>query len=316
MRDHLKEIVHSAISKVSMGPDDVVVDIGSNDATLLNNYHSYVRRVGFDPVPKFAKHYKDITFINDYFSAEKYPFKEKAKIITAISMFYDLDDPNAFVKDLAAILHEDGVLVIQQNYVVGMLQQHAFDNIVHEHLEYYSLTSLEHLLRRHGLEVKDVEMNELNGGSFRVYVKHMDNVRKLRLLEQKMNLGSKWPYYLFAMKVKHTCKKLHDFVEKQVKAGKKVYVYGASTRGSTLLQSAKLDHTLIVAAVERNPDKFGKIMASTGIPIISEEQARKDKPDYFLVLPWFFKDEFIEREKEYLSAGGHLIFPLPEFEVV
>lgn len=320
----LKDVVDKAWIKIGvdkMDTQDIVVDIGSNDATLLKNYPPFFKRVGFDLVPKFKKYYDqdNLTFINEPFSykafSKKFPGK-KAKIITAISMFYDLDDPNTFVQDLVRTLDEDGLLVIQQNYIVGMLNQLAFDNIVHEHLEYYSLNSLTRLLNKHGLEIVDAEVNDINGGSFRVYVRHMSTLRKMRIVEQKMKLNTKWAYYLFAMKVNNVRNKLFKFVEQEVANGKSVYVYGASTRGNTLLQFAGLDNKYIKYAVERNPDKFGKKIAALGIPIISEEQARKDKPDYFLVMPWFFKEEFIKREKEYLDAGGHLIFPLPEFHVV
>jgi len=317
----LKSIVEQACKRVDLQEHDIVVDIGANDGTLLSNYQG-VHRVAFEPVKKFAeemlKEKRAELVINDYFGATKYNelFQDRAKVITAISMFYDLDDPNAFVQDLANVLDQDGLLIIQQNYLVGMLKQHAFDNIVHEHLEYYSLTSLEKLLHRHGLEVIDVEINDINGGSFRTYVKHMSNLKKMRYMERKMKLDTQWTYMLFALEVQRIKRKLLTFIKKVVADGKTVYTLGASTRGNTLLQYCELDHTLITAAMERNPEKCGKKIGSLGIPIVSEEEARKKKPDYFLVLPWFFKSEVIIREAEYLKAGGHLIIPLPKFEVI
>lgn len=321
MREHLKGIVKAATKMADVGINDIVVDIGSNDATLLKNYSHLTQRVGFDPVTKFEKFYDEpnLDLINEYFNVEAYTKRfndKKAKVITAISMFYDLEDPNTFVKSLASILDPEGVIVIQQNYLAEMLKQNAFDNICHEHLEFYSLTSMEPLLRRHGLEVVDVEINDLNGGSFRTYIKHMSNVRKLRLLEQKMKLSNPWTYHLFAMRIENIKKKLKNYVVEKTEEGKKVYVYGASTRGNTLLQFCELNGSLITAAVERNPEKFGKKISSLGIPIISEEEAREAKPEYMLVLPWFFSDEFIKREKAYLDGGGTLIFPLPEPYIV
>ena len=320
MRNHLKGIVEEAVKRVDLKPVDIVVDIGSNDATLLKNYPDNVVKVGFDPVEKFGEYYNrpNLQHINNYFSADEYTkhFSKKAKIITAISMFYDLEDPSSFVRDLVSILDPDGILIIQQNYLLGMIQQNAFDNICHEHLEYYSLTSLTRLLNRYGLDVVDAEMNDLNGGSFRVYVKHMNTVKKMRIMEQKMKLNNRSTYLLFAMKVQSLARKINKFIKDVNEKGKSVYIYGASTRGNTLIQACKLDNTLIKAAVERNPEKFGKFYSGTNIPIISEEQARAEKPDYMLVLPWFFKAEFIKRESEYLKKGGHLIFPLPHFEVV
>lgn len=326
MRVHLKGIVDNALSRVQLYEQDVVVDIGSNDATLLKFYPKKLWRMGFDPVKKFGKYYEEenLLQVSHYFEERHYkkvfevvkqPYK-KAKIITAISMFYDLDDPNKFVKEVSNILATDGIFIIQQNYLPSMLQNNAFDNVVHEHLEYYSLYSLERLLQRHYLEVVDAEINDLNGGSFRVYVKHMNTLRKLRMFEQRMGILNDPTYLRFGMQVGQAASKLNAFIKQEVAKGKTIYVYGASTRGNTLLQTAKLDNTLIKAAVERNPDKFGKVIASVNIPIISEEQARKEKPDYFLVLPWFFSQEITLREKDYIMNGGSLIYPLPQLTIV
>jgi len=312
----LKDIVTKAMVKKPLALGDIVIDIGCNDGTLLSYYPNSVYRVGFEPVKKLAEEagqYANVMY-NEFFNS--YSFNKKAKIITAISMFYDLDDPNKFVEDLEYMLDEDGIIVIQQNYVAGMLKQNAIDNVVHEHLEYYSLTSLEHLLNRHGLEVFDVEENGINGGSFRTYVRHMSKIEKMRCHEKDLKLDDPETYLDWSKEVKHEIAKLYKFIKKVNSEGKKVYLYGASTRGNTLIQYARLNNGLIKAAVERNPEKWGKKILSLQIPIISEEQARVDKPDYMLVLPWFFKDEFIKREREYLDGGGHFIFPLPHFEVV
>lgn len=320
IRADLKDVVKNALSRVNPSSDDILVDIGSNDATLLKYYTSLYQRVGFDPVSKFKKYYDEpnLSFVNDYFSyrsfSGRFP-KQKAKVITVISCFYDLDDPNSFVEDLQKTLASDGLLIIQQNYLVGMLKQNAIDNVVHEHLEYYSLTSLTKLLNRHGLDVVDAQVNDINGGSFRVYVRHMDTLKKMRLVEAKMKLHDRWTYYLFGMRVNQARKHLYEFVKKVTDEGKKVYLYGASTRVNTLLQYAGLDNKLLTAAVERNPDKFGKKIASIDLPIISEEQARKEKPDYMLVGPWFFREEICKREEEYVRNGGALLFPLPELYI-
>jgi len=328
MRDHLARIARKAKELALPSPKEIVIDIGCNDGTLLKAYDTeWLVRVGFDPIEKFARDFKGtaITFINDYFNKERYKRhcgERRAKIITAISMFYDLDDPNTFVSDLAEILDDDGIIVIQQNYLVSMLLQNAFDNIVHEHLEYYSLISLEKLLQRHGLMVFDAELNDLNGGSFATYICHKDtrgiSDAVLQMRESEVNLGlqNKHVYEEFANRIKAIKDALRSFIEREVKKGKTVYLYGASTRGNTLLQYCGLDNTLITAAAERNPEKWGRKIASVGIPIISEEQARKDKPDYMLVLPWFFKEEFLQREAEYIKHGGKLLFPLPTVEVV
>lgn len=324
----LKNISQNALKKLNSPKGKFIcIDIGANDGTLLKNYPKGVFKVGIEPIRKLAeecKKHADVV-INDFFSYKA--FKKvldgkKAKIVTAISCFYDIDEPNKFVSDVTKILDENGIFVIQQNYLKSMLELKAFDNIVHEHLEYYSLHSLNSLLKRHNLEVFDVEMNIINGGSFRTYIafKGKREIEKsvINLLEEerKNELHTKKPYKQFAKEIRNNKRKIVDFIKKEVKKGKKVYVYGASTRGNTLLQYFKLNNKLIAKAVERNPEKWGKKIASLGIPIISEDQARSEKPEYMLVLPWFFKTEFLQREKKYLEAGGHFIFPLPEVEII
>lgn len=328
MQKELKEIVDKALNKLEVKIKDIVaVDIGANDGTLLSFYADKVFKVGVEPIKKFAKECRlraDVV-INDFFNYKSYFRKiktRKADIITAISCFYDMEEPNLFLSDVKKILNKEGMLVIQQNYLVGMLKQNAFDNIVHEHLEYYSLLSLENLLKRHNLEVFDVEESDINGGSFRTYISNkgerriLNSVINMRAKEGKINLKSKKVYLDFAKRVEDNKNKLFKLISKLVTKNKKIFVYGASTRGNTLLQYYGLGKRLIKAAVERNPEKWGKKIASVGIPIISEEQARKEKPDYMLVLPWFFKKEFLQREKAYLKAGGHFIFPLSKLEVI
>ncbi|MEK6880162.1 MAG: methyltransferase C-terminal domain-containing protein [Nanoarchaeota archaeon] len=233
-----------------------------------------------------------------------------------------MNELDTFVNDIVKVLDKDGILVIQQNYLVGMLIKNALDNIVHEHLTYFSLLSLEPLLKRHGLEIFDVKLTDVNGGSFRTLIcykgkrKIDSSVKDLRNTEILMNLNNKQTYIAWGKKVLGIIKDLHDFIEEEVQKGKKVYLLAASTRGNSLLQAAHLDSSLIMGASERNPDKWGKKIASVNILIVSEEEARKAKPDYFLILPWFFAKEIIAREKDYLMKGGKLILPLPELKII
>ncbi len=305
----------------------IVVDIGANDGTLIKQYPKTLYRVAVEPIKKLAKMAKAHAnlVINDFFDVKTFTKamgKKKADIITVISCFYDMPNPNAFVADLKEIVHEDGIIVIQQNYLKSMLSLNAFDNIVHEHLEYYSMHSMTSLLSRHGLEIFHVEQSIINGGSFRTYIartgqrKRTPAVSALMRQEKALKLHTKAPYLAFAKRVKANKAKLRAVIQKAVKKGEQVYVYGASTRGNTLLQYFGLTNKLLTAAVERNEEKWGTMIASLGIPIISEAQARKEKPAYMLVLPWFFKDEFVKREQAYLKSGGKLIFPLPSFKVV
>jgi len=335
MTDELIGIARKVESLVNFQEGDYVIDIGANDGTLFRGFsRTNLRLVGFEPARNLLKYSEQeaTKIIVDFFNYEAW-YKEfenaKARAITAIAMFYDLDNPNKFVSDIVKCLHDDGIFIIQMSYLPSMLSQNAFDNICHEHLEYYSLLSLENLLKRHNLEVFDVELNDVNGGSFRIYIKHTgkgetiripegaeERVRKLRESEFDLKLNNRKPYDEFVVRVKKETEKLKKFIKEETTKGKKIYAYGASTKGNTLLQYCALDNSLITAAVERNPDKWGKRTVGTGIPIISEEQARRDQPDYFLILPWHFLKEFREREHEYLENGGKFIVPLPHFSII
>lgn len=334
MRDALADITAKAESLVKLSPGDIVLDIGSNDSTLLRSYNTKdLILAGFEPATNLMEEARIDTskIINDFFNYDSFKKEfgdKKAKIITAIAMFYDLEDPNKFVSDVARCLDKEGVFIIQQNYLCSMLKQNAFDNISHEHLEYYSLMSLNNLLKRHNLEIFDVELNDINGGSFRTYIKYKGSgtiggfsgagsrLADLEAYEDTLELQNRKIYDKFAARINETKERLTTFIKEETKKGKKVYVYGASTRGNTLLQYFNLDYTLLKAAAERNPAKWGKKTIGTWIPIISEDQARLEKPDYFLILPWAFLKEFKEREKGFLKSGGKFIVPLPNFEII
>ena len=333
MKVALADITSSIEAILPLKEGDMVLDIGCNDGTLLRSYSKKgIKLVGIDPAKNLPQYSSVGTtkIINDYFSAravqQNFP-GAKARVVTAIAMFYDLDDPNSFVSGVAGILSQDGIFVIQMSYLPLMLETNAFDNICHEHLEYYSLTSLRNLLARHGLEIFDMTLNDVNGGSFRVYCRFKGGavqqkvVARQRLAdferkEHEMGLSGRKPYEEFSARVQSIKEQTVAFIKKERAAGKKIFAYGASTKGNTLLQTFGLDHTAIEAAAERNPDKYGKMTIGTMIPIISEDEARACKPDYFLVLPWHFIGSFVKREKGYLASGGKFIVPLPEFRVI
>ena len=330
MKMALLDIVKNVEELVKLNANNIVVDIGANDGTLLRCYsNKNIQLVGFEPATNLVKDASVGTtkIINDFFNYEKFQEcfgQKKAKIITSIAMFYDLEDPNKFVSDIVKILDRDGIWIIQMNYLATMLENNAFDNIVHEHLEYYSLKSLEYLLEKHNLKIFDVELNQLNGGSIRTYVKHSDcklfpitdRIEKVKKYEEKIGLDNHDVYHQFATRIQTLKEKTYSFIKNEVNSGKKIYIYGASTRGTILLQFYNLDNKLIKAAADRNPIKWGKKIAGIDIPIISEEQARKENPDYFLILPWYFLTEFVQREKEYLNRGGKFIVPLPDFKII
>jgi len=267
--------------------------------------------------------------VNDFFSAG--PFKEryadrKAKVITSIAMFYDLEHPREFVADVASALARDGVWVMELHYLPLMLKLNSFDAIVHEHLEYYSLAVIERLIAQEGLVVVNAEVNDMNGGSIRLFIghhgqlnstpEHAQAVQALRIREFELALDSPAPYEEFRRNVERIGSDLRELCHRVTGEGKTIHVYGASTKGNTILQYVGLDKSVIPYAADRNPDKWGSETIATGIPIISEEDSRAMKPDYYLVLPWHFLDEFVDRERDYLSSGGKFIVPLPEVRIV
>ncbi len=289
MRVALEDIALKAYGIAKPSAGDLVVDIGCNDGTLLRAYKpSKLQLVGFEPATNLvedAKKGTDYVF-NDYFAFDLFRKKfahSKAKIVTSIAMFYDLDDPAGFVIDVSKILDPHGIWVIQQNYLPMMLEQNGFDNIGHEHLTYYSLRTLSLLLAKSDLEIFDVETNDVNGGSFRTYISHKDrfpvNMSVSRLKDYENKLFSRTPsiYKEFEKNVRRVSLQLRRFVAKEVEDGKRVYVYGASTRGNTILQYCKLDHDLIEKATDANPEKWGRTTPGTGIPIVSKDEARRDE---------------------------------------
>jgi SAM-dependent methyltransferase len=341
MCDALADIAHKAARLIHLRGGDTVLDVGCNDGTLLGSYRTPgIYRVGFDPARNLAAYSTKIadTVVSTFFGADAFQAEpelvgRRPRIVTSIAMFYDLEEPNRFVADIKAVMDPEGLWVVQMSYLPLMLTQNAFDNVCHEHLEYYSLASMEALLDRHAMRVIDVELNDVNGGSFRLYIRNRaaneagfadethrtlaaERVAAMRANERALGLESKTAYDDFAFRVDRIKRDVTEFIHRQLAAGKTVYVYGASTKGNTLLQYFGLDHRVITAAIERNPEKWGKVTVGTRIPIISEEEGRKRKPDFFLVLPWHFLQEFQTREQDYLRAGGRFIVPMPYFTLI
>lgn len=330
MTENLKEIVEQAKKMVRLEPNDIVIDIGCNDGTLLKNYQNLnVRAVGFDPAKNMAQFSRKTgaKIIVDFFNEKSFRENfsdEKTKIISSIAMFYDLEDPKIFVSNIAKILAEDGVWILELSYLPSMLSQNTFDTIVHEHLEYYHFGAIEYMLEKFGLKVIDIFLNDVNGGSMRVFIKNKsqpisDNAKnrisKIKESEEKLQLRTDKPYVEFLKKCEQERDKLMTFLKTESNKGKKIFAYGASTKGNTLLQYYGIDNNLIEFVADRNPDKWGRTTIGTNLKIISEEEARKQNPDYFLVLPWHFISEFVEREQDFLKKGGKFIVPLPHFKI-
>jgi hypothetical protein len=330
MVDHLVHKVRQLERAVSLRAGDTVLDIGSNDATLLKAYAlPGLTRIGIDPTgAKFAAHYPaDFKLVPDFYSAQAYwsTAKEPAKIITSIAMFYDLERPIEFAREVASVLADDGIWHFEQSYMPSMLRLNSYDTICHEHLEYYSLQVVEKIVEAAGLKIVDVTMNNVNGGSFAVTAAKRGN-RSLKpnqavidwMLgqEDRMGLETPKPFRDFEERVFRHRDDLTRLIRSLTGDGKKVLGYGASTKGNVVLQFCGLGPDDIPAIAEVNTEKFGHVTPGSHIPIVSEQQAKAMAPDYFLVLPWHFKDGILRREKDFLAAGGKFIFPFPEIEIV
>ncbi len=330
MRSHLNQIANQLVSEVELKDNDTVLDIASNDGTLLKSYENKnINLIGIDPtISQYKEYYKkERTYVSsEFFTKEVFnsisPTKY-AKLISSIAVFYDVPDPNLFIKDIASILDKDGVWVMEQSYLPLLIKDLAFDSICHEHLGYYGFKQIKLAAESANLRVFNVETNNMNGGSLRVFLCHSNstrlsnenNINRIQRLESISKIDNHSTFILFKEKIMSIGDELVNFIEKEKNKGKKIHIYGASTKGNVLLQLFGIGKDLIDAAAERNEWKYGHRTPGTNIPIISEQESRESNPDYYLVLPWHFKDEFIKREKEFIKKGGKLIFPLPKMEI-
>lgn len=329
MVNHLSGKFRELERFVDLKPGDAVLDIGSNDSTGLRSYEtSGLVRTGIDPSgAKFRQYYPDdIRLVPDFFSAAAYKATgaPAPKIVTSIAMFYDLDQPIQFAREIESILAPGGIWHFEQSYMPSMLRMTSYDTVCHEHLEYYSLAVVKHILEAAGMIPVDVKMNGINGGSFAVTAVRRDDSRRgsaavvnwLLEQEERLGLSTPKPYRDFEERVFRHKDDLRRLLERLRNEGRTVLGYGASTKGNVVLQFCGIGPDLLPAIAEVNPDKFGKLTPGTHIPIISEVDAKAMAPDYYLVLPWHFRENIVRREAEFLGRGGRMIFPFPEIEII
>jgi hypothetical protein len=330
MVQHLHRRVAKAIAIAKPVAGDVILDIGSNDGTTLRGYPDKgFTLIGMDPTGrKFARFYPpSVRLVADFFTADRFERElpgKRAKIVTSIAMFYDLEAPLAFMTDIHRILADDGIWVFEQSYMPIMLEQNAYDTICHEHLSYYGLKQIKWITDRAGLKIIDVEVNDVNGGSFCVTVAKDASpypvaatiVDELLAREEADGVSGIETFQSFRERVFAHRDRLSAAVREIIAGGRTIYGYGASTKGNVLLQFCNFGPKEIPAIAEVNEDKFGSFTPRTQIPIRSEAEVRALKPDYLLVLPWHFRASIVRREHDYLASGGRLLFPLPEIEVV
>ena len=304
------------------------MDIASNDATLLKKYkNKKIVKFGIDPtIKKFKSHYpKNYLKYAGFFNRKIFEkiTKKKAMAITSIAVFYDIPEPNKFVNDISKILHRDGVWVLEQSYFPKLFFNNAYDSLCHEHLTYFIFFQINIILKKNGLRVFNIKLNEMNGGSIRFFISHNNsvykenkrNIKKILKIEKKYLFNLKVNLKKFKNNINLSKKKLKNFIKNKIKNKKKIHIYGASTKGNIILQFCGIKKKQINFAADRNNEKWGRETPGSKIPIISEKTSRSKNPDYYLVMPWHFKSEIVKREKTFLKKGGQLIFPLPKLNI-
>mgnify|MGYP006107356505 FL=1 len=330
MNQHLESITKDVEKIIKFKKKDIVLDIASNDGTLLKKYkNKYLVRFGIDPtISKFKLDYPK-TYLKHagFFSKNVFTKKtegKKAKVITSVAVFYDIPEPNIFTENISKILDKDGLWVLEQSYFVSLLKNNAYDSLCHEHLTYFIFSQLETILKKNNLKVFNIILNQMNGGSIRFFICHeksqfkinninIDKIKKVeRIYLKKINNNLK----NFVNTIKKSRVELKKLIKKIISKNKRVHLYGASTKGNIILQFCNISKNIIPYAADRNKDKWNRMTPGSNIPIISEENSRKINPDYYLVMPWHFKKEIIKREKFFLKNGGKLIFPLPKLHIV
>ncbi len=330
MINHLHDIVNRAVKIAAPKPGDAILDIGCNDGTLLGCYEGMgFKRYGVDPSSeRFKSEYpKDISLLVDFFGKKQVDTafgEQKYKIVTSIAMFYDLDDPMSFMREVKDVLATDGIWVTEQAHMGTMLTNLAFDSVCHEHLDYYNLKQIQWMAERCGLKVLDVDLQEVNGTSFCVTFAHSDsslaghpeNVARILEEERRAGFDTLQPYQAFAERVELFRETVRSFFQDAHASGKSIFGYGASTKGNVVLQYCGITKEDMPAIAEKYEWKFGMVTPGSRIPIISETEARARKPDYLFILPWHFREEITARESAYLEDGGALVFALPQFEIV
>ena len=328
MRNHVKYVVNKITKKARLKNKEYVLDIASNDGTLLNFYKNNINTFGVDPlVNKYKKNYKKIKYkVSDFFNYKnisKIDKNIKFKVITALSVFYDLKDPQVFLRDIKKVLHKDGIFNLEFADLKLILKNNMFDTICHEHLEYYSVKVINNLLKSVKLRIFDHSYNNINGGSSSYYICHVEakfktknKIQEIINKETKMKIDSIKTFKNFKKKIDKIKKDLIKILS-EIKSKKKIiHGYGASTKGNVLLQYFNIDHRHIDYISDRNPKKNNCFTPGSNIKIITEAKSRSLKPDYYLVLPWHFKQEILKREKKIRSKGTKFIFPLPKINII
>lgn len=329
MKRILQDVAESGMNLGHLQSNDTILDIGCNDGTLLNFFENGdYNLIGIDPAKNIESKVNSSKFVRvkDFFTAKSFNgvSKDKAKLVFGIAMFYHLSNPIMFCRDMASVLDDDGVVIIQMAYLPAMIKTNMYDNIVHEHVGYYGVNHMKFIFEQAGLEIFDVILNDVYGGSFRVFAKKKGNCRfKLtKRLKETLDDEIKWgiferkTYSEFMNRINKTKDDLRLLLKKIKSEGKRTWIYGASTKGNTIMQFCGIGPDLVEAAADSNPFKFGKYLIGSDIPIFDENELRDKKPEYLLALPYSFVNAFREREKKLVENGTKFIVPLPNVRVL
>lgn len=327
---HFRDLAKENIEQFNLKETDFIYDIGGNDGTQMRQYVDLGIKNSINV--ESAKNIADISIQNgittivDYFNEplvenilDEGKFK-KAKLINASGVFFHLEELHSVIKGIKLLLKDDGVFVVQCMYAGDMIDNLAFDGIYHEHLCYYTLYSLEYLLRQYGLVVFDAYHSDIHSGSIIVKVKK-EECKKYKTSKRYYELKFKDTKYVsedavleFAEKVRNSKGILKKRLKELKNQGKSIYCYGAPAKGNTLLNYMSIDSKIIDKVVEINHLKTGLFTPGTHIPIVSEIEA--DRPDYYLLLSHNFKKEIMEKNKNIIKKGTKFIIPFPELEII
>jgi hypothetical protein len=326
MVKHLRGKYEKISNFLDLKENDIVIDIAGNDGTFLGFFSSELKLVSIDPTSKkFSKYFKEhVNYIADFFSEKT--FREffatsNAKLVTSFSMFYDLEDPCQFAKEVNSILNpEEGIWVLEQSYMPEMLRANSFDTVCHEHLSYYGMRQLKYIMDQAGLKIIDFEFNDVNGGSISLVVANKDSkyeeatqmLNDLLQEELDLKLNTTEPWNDFSFRIEECKIKFWELINECKEDGLKIAALGASTKGNVTIQTWGVTPDDIKVVGEVNPDKDGSFTPGTWIPIKNEDSVIEEY-DVFVILPWHFKNFFINSPK---FKGKKLLFPLPNAEIV
>ncbi len=327
---HFETLVDDAIKQFNPPKDSLIVEMASNDGTLLKNFKKYkVRTLGVEPAENIAPlaEAAGIETVVDFFTpkvAEKIAAtKGKAAMIIGTNVFAHIDDLKNVMKGFQALLDKDGVIIIESPYLVDLLDRAEYDTIYHEHLSYLSLTPLLRLFSDSGLRIFGARRTKIHGGSIRIFACRKDakhrqtkELTDMIELEKKLDLGTSKPYVEFALKVQNSRVKLLSLLYKLKSEGKRIAGYGAAAKGNTLLNYCNIGPDILDYIVDKSPHKQGKYTPGTNIPVVHPDRLLADKPDYVLILAWNFAEEIMKEQHAFRESGGKFIIPVPEARVI